>query len=221
MNLNICYLTGVLQTDGCIYKFEDKKRNKIIHRFRIKVSKKSLPMLSKIKEILKQEFDRDVSVLKLGINEYGKEVFSLEANITSLLPKFEKLGISKKILSNSIISNKKNFCAYLAGVIDGDGNICIKRPEYPQCRIKITSESKNELLKKLIEKYLNCKSWTEISISRYKGLVGVKKKNGFAFNQCFYVSPKNLLIFRNFVRPYIQISYKKATLDKFFSMKEN
>ncbi len=44
---NIAYFIGVLHSDGCIYVFNDKKRNRQSMRLNLTVGEKSIPMALK------------------------------------------------------------------------------------------------------------------------------------------------------------------------------
>jgi hypothetical protein len=99
--------------------------------------------------------------------------------------------------------NEEIFFAYLAGMIDGDGNVCIKRPSYPQCRITITSEFMLPELKSHIERFLGCK------VNYYK------YKNRNAYNIDFYISPKNFAKARERLYPNMTINHKKEALLRF------
>ena len=52
INSNVAYLIGVLHSDGCIYRFHDKKRNRTQIRLNLTVGEKSLPMSRKFQKIL-------------------------------------------------------------------------------------------------------------------------------------------------------------------------
>lgn len=220
LNCEISYFIGVLHSDGCIYNFYDKKDKFIRHRFSIGVEEKSLPMVEKVQKIMKEQFKRNVKILSRGKNEYGNNCFYLQTGINRLLPRFSLLEINKNFLPKTIMHNKKLFCAYLAGLIDGDGTICIKRPKYPQCNIRIASEKNSKYLKILIEKFLNCKCWINKVI--VDSLMGkpLRKVHGSCFNYNFYLSSKNLKDFKDNVYPFIQIKHKKNIIEKFFRMKE-
>jgi len=214
MNENISYFIGVLHTDASIYVFHNKKRDSVQHRFRLEVGEKSLPMLKKTRRILKFEFNRNLKVYFEGKNEYGTKMFCLQTSINKLLPLFKELKIDKHTVPSYILSDTKLFGAYLAGLIDGDGDVCIKRPKYPQCRIKITSEHKSHLLIDMIRKHMNSGAWIEKTYG-YVTLPRGKVVKPNAFRHCFYLSPKNVQNFMKFVYPHIQIFHKKLIIEKF------
>ena len=62
---NIAYFIGVLHSDGCIYVFNDKKRNRKQIRLNLTVGNKSIPMALKFKNILKDYFSKTVNLRKV------------------------------------------------------------------------------------------------------------------------------------------------------------
>jgi len=219
MNENIAYFIGVLHSDATLYVFNDRKRNRVQHRFRLEVGKKSLPMVTKIQQILKKEFGRKLKIQFLERREYGSKYFYLQTSINKLLPAFSEIGIDKKSIPKWISSDFKMFCAYLAGVIDGDGDVCIKRPKYPQCRIRITSGKRLEILRELVMKHMGCSLWIEkVYIESFIG-IPPRRISGYGFRHCFYVSSKNIENIKRFVYPNIQIEHKRKSLERFFEMK--
>lgn len=213
MNENIAYFIGVLHTDGCIYSFENVKRNNIQHRFRLQASEKSLPMLEKVQEILIKEFGRKLKIHFDGLNKYGTKIFSIQTSINRLKQRFFELGIDKKSLPKWIEENTKMFFIYLAASIDGDGTVCVKRRKtYPQCTVRIISGKINEKLQKHIENNLNCSCWIE-PMKRSKS--SFSKRNIVGYRHCFYVSSKNKEIFRKSVLPHIQLNYKRRIIENY------
>lgn len=102
--------------------------------------------------------------------------------------------------------NSELFGAYLAGIIDGDGDVRIKRPKYPQCGIRIHSGTKQTSLAKSIEKNLKCK----VSITKRYREVKYKDRiiKGHWYEVEFYVSLKNINFVQKFILPYIKLNYK-------------
>ena len=108
--------------------------------------------------------------------------------------------------------NNKIFGAYLAGVIDGDGDVRIKRKNYPQCVIRITSGKSQEELKNSIEMLLNCK----VSITRRQRFrEGKQWKKWYALE--FYVSYKNSNFIEKYILPYLLSKHKSGKLKTFLN----
>jgi hypothetical protein len=201
MNSDLAYLLGVFQSDGCYWKFYNKKRNKLVHRLGFYGNEKSLPMLEKAQAVLKKEFGRNLAISMRN----DKKNFYIQTSINSDLEVFERLGFlsPKSHTPRWISKNEEIFFAYLAGMIDGDGNVCIKRPSYPQCRVTITSEFTLPELKVFIEKFLSCK------VNYYK------YKNRNAYNIDFYISSKNARKARENLYPNLTIKHKRDALNSF------
>jgi len=216
-NADVSYLIGAFQSDGYFYIFNDKKRNKICKRFGISGINPSLPMIKQVQKIFKEEFDRHVKI------QYYKtrKLYYFITSINNLLPLFISLGIlpKRQFPPKWIRENPKFFGMYLSGLIDGDGSICIKRPEYPQCRIRICYGKIPTKLSKLIERVLNC-STTITHTTTHTNIKG-REINGTGYNLDFYVSPKNMSFVKRYIYPYIQIEHKRKKLEDFFKLKEN
>lgn len=116
-----------------------------------------------------------------------------------------------------IIDRKHLAGAYLAGVIDGDGDIRIKRKKYPQCAIRITSSKPQLSLSKFIRFVLGC----SVSITHMKRKVFIKMSRKFVNGEYyvleFLVSSKNKDFIKRFVLPEISLKWKKEKLTKFLN----
>ena len=207
----LAYFVGVLHSDGCIYTWNDKKHHRKVNVLLINVGKLSLPMLFKVQKIFKQVFKRDIKILN---HKYDTLVF--DAKINRLMPFFKELEIIKNGIPEWIKSNKIFFCSYLAGLIDGDGNVKITKPRYKQCRVTIISGDKLNL-KRLIMKYLKCKMWIE-QINKPSTLPSGKKILPNAKRYCFCVSSKNMSTFRKHVYSEMQILHKRRTIENYFEI---
>ena len=175
-------------------------------------------MLRSLQKIFYSELGRKLKIIHEEINFYGTHIYSLGTNVNKLLPKFAALGIRKKGISNSLAANKRLFCAYLAGLIDGDGDIRIKKPRYPQCEIRITAKKPSRRLNELIRKHLAC--GTRIQKLCGNSVIEGRPVFGSGCQQSFYVSSKNIRTFKKYVDPHICIKHKKSTLRKFYRIKK-
>ncbi|MFH1447903.1 MAG: hypothetical protein ABIG39_03495 [Candidatus Micrarchaeota archaeon] len=214
---DLAYFIGVLHSDGCIFTYSIG--NKTRHRYILDVGKKSLPMLKKIKYIFHEIFGRTPKVRK-KLHKNEKPTFLIEVNIGNLKDSFTRLKIDKEKLAPRIKENQRFFCAYLAGVIDGDGDISLKRPKYPQCRIRITAGEELPGLMELIRRHLKCSCGLEKAIVSTHSLPRPKKKFGVGYRHCFYVSQKNRKLFKKFVLPHINIKHKRRKLLDFYKLQE-
>jgi hypothetical protein len=213
---DLAYFVGVLHTDGCIctYRFKDSTRRRYI----LDVGKKSVPMLKKIRDIFHEEFGRTIKIRRIH-HKNENPTFVIEVDIINLRDLLAKWKIDKKKLAPWIGNSQRLFCAYLAGVIDGDGDVSIKRPQYPQCQVRITAGEELPELMKLIQRHLRCACGLQVAIVSTYSLPRAKKKFGVAYRHCFYLSKKNLRVFKKFVLPYIQIKHKRQKLLDFYKMR--
>lgn len=206
----MAYLMGVFQSDGCLYLFRDHKRNKKAFRLNVCGNLKSLPMIIKFRDILCKYFDKRVSI------EKRENLFRIQTSINSILHYLSEIGInSKSKFPEWVTSDIKSFSAYIAGIVDGDGNICIKRPLYPQCRIRITNDKFDPNLIYNIEKLFCCETNTRNVFSNV--IIKGREVNGKVIDLDFYVSRKNVHIIKQFVYPFIQIVHKREALENYFN----
>lgn len=105
------------------------------------------------------------------------------------------------------------FGPYLAGLIDGDGDIRIKRPKYPQCAVRISTGKKPQELAEVIRKMLRCSVYVEKK-TQLKFLEG-RKFFGTCYRLEFLISSKNLDIVQRYILPNITIKHKKDKLQHF------
>ncbi len=202
----LAYWVGVVQSDGSFCSYVERSTSKIKCTISFGVSEKSLKMLEQFERLSFLLFKRKGSIFK----SKTRKVFYSKIGVKSFIGIFQGLGIKfgdPPIPPIWTMQKPELFGAYLAGLIDGDGTVTIRRPEYPQCSVRITSGSKQLELAKYIRKVLKCSVW----ISSYKD----KRKIDDRFSDCewsdieFLVSSKTYEFFRRFVLPYIQLDYKK------------
>ncbi len=199
---DVAYLIGVLHSDGCIYHFNDKKRNKIRIRVIVTVAQKSLQMLESFRDIFSEKFEKKIKIRKIPKKNY----FSIQTAVNSIYHIIQKWEHHKIPLE--IIGSKNLFGAYLAGVIDGDG--CVKyRKHAKNMEIRISAGHKLLELASLIRFHLECGCH----------FTKDKSKTGLGYNTIFNVSPKNFNFLMNFVHPHIKISHKSEKLKWYIDLK--
>ena len=218
LNPRLAYFIGALHSDGTFYIFKDKKKKRDVYRLRFQVGEKSLPMLRYLQNVFDIELGRRLKIVLDEVNEYGTEIYSLGTCVNKLLPTLTSLGIQKNTLPRILASDKRLFCAYLAGLIDGDGDIRIKRPSYPQCVIRITAGRESQELSNLISKHLSCSVGVE-KVSCNTKIEG-RSVTGTGYQHYFYLSSKNMLVFTRYVYPYIQIKHKRKQLQRFYKIQK-
>jgi len=200
---DIAYLIGVLQSDGCIYEFYDKKRNRKQIRLNLTICEKSLPMAEKFRNVLMNKLSIHTNIRKKTCDN----AFMLQTSINRTAHILREW--KKEELNNEINSKIELFGAYLAGLIDGDGHIQIKHNtdrRIPQMRIEIAEDRPMKVLQHLLYKFFNCKTHF------------TKCRTSNCIETCFYVSKKNIKLLELYVYPYIMILHKKERFQKFLEM---
>jgi len=175
--------------------------------------------LRKINDIFHKEFGRTLKIRK-KFHKNENPTFLIDVGIVNLRDSFARLKIDKEKLAPWIKNNQRFFCAYLAGVIDGDGDISIKRPQYPQCRVRIAAGKELSELMDLIRHHLKCSCSLEKAIVSTYSLPRAKIKFSVGYYHCFYLSRNNMKVFKKFVLPYIQIKHKRRKLLEYYKIRE-
>tara|TARA_Y100000310_G_scaffold343314_1_gene450351 strand:- start:434 stop:1096 length:663 start_codon:yes stop_codon:yes gene_type:complete len=206
----LAYWIGVAQSDGCFRNYFEKRGNKLIERYKLQlgVREKSLPMLEKFRGISQELFGTTGNT---SINRKRTTVF--EIKIKRFLKDFKELDIDfydPPNPPNWCEDNYKYFCAYLAGIIDGDGDIRISRIEYPMCAVRITSSKEQKKLRKSIIKNLSC-GCSQRNLSRESIIEGRKVHGKYSVIE-FYISPKNFKIIQEFLVKELSLEYKRNKL---------
>jgi len=206
---DLAYWVGLMQTDGCIYKRKECKSWVISFT----IGTKSLPMLEKFKLLTKSMFGIDGKITKKS-----EGIWQYRVTVTKLLEVFRELGIKFGDPPKPPIwcqSSSETTGSYLAAVIDGDGDIRVKRPKYPQCVIRIHSGREQQDLIKSIEEILKC----SISVTPRYRVVEYKGRiiKGLCFDLEFYVSSKSEDFIKTYVLPKMTIKHKVQKLSEFLS----
>jgi hypothetical protein len=211
---NLSYLIGALQGDGCFCKYyANDRNNRKTLRHVIRMEAMDLEMVKKVQETFNKIFNRNVKIYK-GFDG----VYEIKYLVKTLIPIFKKLDIRIKdppIPPKWVNGNINFFGPYLAGVIDSDGSICIKRPQYPQCNIKIYSGHPQLELKKSIERHFKCKVFSTKEIKYNK----IWKIWTSVFRVDFTISPKNVFLIEKYLLPYLTIPRKSNEIKKYIKQR--
>jgi len=149
--------------------------------------------------------DNQIKLIKELFGRYGKVTLTnLKNNSTDincfLNKSFEFLLPKKDNIENWIYRDSKNFCGFMAGYIDTEGNFIINQG---RARFKIDSYDKNVLKK--IHRWLNENGVR--SKFRKIGKKGELRPEGYCFNKDLWrlnVNEANSLSrFINFIKPFI------------------
>ena len=208
------YWVGVVQSDGWLSKTR-RKNHGINYLIKLGVIT-SIPMLEKFREISRKVFNKNNKSWKNKKTGYVEFKFGAK----KLLPIFDKLNIDFSDPPNPpnwCLKNIEYFGAYLAGVIDGDGDVRIKRPKYPQCAIRISSGSPQLNLQKAINQILNCSS--NIIMVRKIRTLGKYTFLSTVYVLEFNVSRKNMDFIEVYVVPHLAMKHKKNKILSYIKMK--
>jgi hypothetical protein len=201
MDAEIAYFIGVLHSDGCIYRFNDKKRKRIQIRLNLTIGQKSLPMASEFKRILFKRFGRTVNIRKVP-NKISYMVQTSINRLYWLFKQWEDKSIPFIISNDSVL-----FGSYLAGIIDGDGYVKLKKRDGKTfaCQIKISAGYIHYQLLEQIKFHLGCGAHIEKDVN----------KKGMGYSHCFLISKKNYRYIQHLILPYIKMPYKKERIKEY------
>ncbi len=208
----LAYWTGLVQTDGSLHKKKRHREPKFKYYISMHTTtEKSLPMLRRFQKLSEDLFDRCAGIFE------GKRSWDIKIGASKLLEFFEEWDIDLSdppVPPQWSLDKDRIFGAYLAGVIDGDGDIRVKRPEYPQCAIRISSGDRQKRLRESLENMLGSKA----SVRKREEITRLpdnREKKTAWFVLEFYVSQKNYEFVKEFILPHITLDYKKQRLASF------
>ncbi len=211
---DVAYWLGVLHSDGKRICYRIKRCGRVYTRWEIAlaVKQKSLPMIINFVRIFHLKFGRQIKIHRLSDGKYkaGTSVKSLLSTLKGL-----EISFDGTCIPSWISEDRESFGAYLAGLVDGDGDIRVKgyRRRTPQCCIRISDGRANYELKKAVEQNFGC----DVSIYKrskshvYEGRV----IRGSWFSLEFVVSKKNLAAVVNCLLPWIAIPHKRLKLEQY------
>ena len=208
----LAYLTGVLQGDGCLYKYKINDRGIIRTRHTLMLEAKDLEMVQKSKDIFENIFNR-----KRKIYRKSRGLFGYSFHVKTLLDRFKELDLDFKDPPRPPRWTRNNmdlFGPYLAGLIDADGSVYIKKSS--QCRIEISSGKPQMILKKIIKNNLNCGA----HVSENRRFNKSWEMFTCYFSLRFLISSKNYHEIKTHILPYITIPRKSQTIERFFKIRE-
>lgn len=180
----LAYWVGVAQSDGYLKKYQNKISGNVTCSLSFDVSESSLPMLKKVQELSSELFNRKASIFK----RRTRRMWTYHIGVNNLLSVFERLDIHLDRRPEPpawCMEDPRFFGAYLAGLIDGDGDIRVKRKRYPQCVIRITSGREQLELANAIGKTLHCS--VAITFRRRERILKGRKIRGTWYEAECYV----------------------------------
>lgn len=216
---DLAYWIGVAQSDGAITRYIAGKEKR--EEITFGVCEKSLPMLEKFKDLSLSLFNRRSGIWKTK----GKNEWRLHIGVKRLNNIFKELDITVSPLfipPKWAIKNSKYFGAYLAGLVDGDGDIRIKRLKgSPQCIIRISTGVRQDTLENLIERNLKfgvCQN-ERFRSRRFVKSFGRFIKESKWIEIEFCITSKNYKFISDFIIPHINLIYKKQKIINYINMR--
>ncbi len=215
----LAYWVGVAQSDGHYKVYNEKRKGKLIERhiLQLGVSLKSFPMLKKFEEISQKIFGTSGNYC---IDK--RDMHRFEIKIKRFLNSIEQFNIDfsdPPKPPNWCLDFPEFFGAYLAGVVDGDGDIRILRPKYPCCAIRITSGHEQKELRNSIISMLRC-GCSHTKRTR-KSKIDNREIVGTYHRLEFYVSPKNFNFIKKYFLPEITIPHKRNKVGDYIIYRKN
>jgi len=130
LNENMGYLVGQLLSDGWIEYGYNRGKG-----VRVGFASSSLPVIKRIKKILKEEFEYSGKIERRSYSDKSyQNIYSIRIGSTKLneflvnIFKFKEISASNKFIPPQIfISPRRVIFSFLSGLIDGDGSIHVKR----------------------------------------------------------------------------------------------
>lgn len=215
---DLAYWVGVAQTDG-YFKRQFVKSKKVTRYFiRLDVGYPSIEMLNKFRSLSQKIFP----IKGTTWHDHKRNSIAFQFGAKELLYLFSSLDIDFSDPPKPplwILEKDSFFGAYLAGVIDGDGDVTLRRPKYPQCAIRITSGKPAVALRAAITNGLGS-NVSQRCLHQRSNLNG-RIINGTCDKLEFYVSPKNFSFFKNFIVPHIAIGRKRLKINQYLKTREN
>ncbi len=207
----LAYWIGAVQTDGCLREKYDKNRDYTRVRIEFGICDKSLPMVEKVRQISSKILSRSGTLFKTK-----RGYWYYELSVKQLIHTFRRLDIKfgdPPTPPKWTLEKPEFFGAYLAGVIDGDGDVRTRRPKYPQCAIRISSGSRQVDLQEALRRILGCSA--SISFDKGESFLKGRKIIGSAYILEFCVSSKTFELIKDFVLPHITLIHKREKILQF------
>lgn len=209
---NLAYWVGVVQSDGYFKKQYNKKRGIYRYYISLTVGKCSAEMLQKFRELSRLLW----SIKGSTWEDKKRNSINYHFGCKNLIHLFKYLCIDFSDPPEPpqwILDKNELFGAYLAGILDGDGNVNTKRPKYPQCMIRIYSSKEQLTLMEAIKKILNCCACQYFEYN--ESYIGDRLIKGKASVLQFYVSSKNSKFFTDYIVSHMAISKKRDVIKNY------
>ncbi|MBI4152551.1 hypothetical protein HY495_02470 [Candidatus Woesearchaeota archaeon] len=206
---DLAYWVGVIQTDGYFKKQFVKSEGVTRYLIRLNVGYSSIEMLDKFRSLSQLLF----SIKGNTWHNTKRNDITFQFGAKNLMGLFSSLDIDFSDPPKPplwILGRKEFFGAYLAGVIDGDGDVSIRRPIYPQCAVRINSGSPCNALALGIQQFMNV--GVSIHFKSNISFLNGRKIMGSGYVLEFYISPKNFCFFLEYVLKEMAITRKSLKI---------
>lgn len=216
---DFAYWVGVVQTDGYFKRqFVKSRKTENVYIF-LAIGSKSLPMQSRFIDISRKLFGIKGSLFKY-VNKGGFLSYEYKFGCKNLIELFNqfKLDFSAKLVPPKfVLKSESLFGAYIAGIIDGDGDIRISKRKYPQCFIRISGKDEPTALVNLIKSKFNCRVYTE----RREQISKIAKRTFLSQWQVteFIISNKNFDFIRKYIIKHVSLPHKKNRIIEYFKIR--
>lgn len=213
----IAYWIGVFQSDGYFKEQYVKSKKRMRYFISLSVSDKSLPILERFQKTSWKYFKIKGTRY---ITEYKHKLNHFRFGCKNLLELFEKLDIFHKSPVSPpewVLRKDSYFGAYLVGIIDGDGDVRVSRPKYPQLKIRISGSTIPNRLVSEIKRFLKCGAHSIIR-TKTNSLRGRVFESTGSITE-FAISKKNIDFIKDFVLPFISLEYKRRKIEDYVKVK--
>lgn len=204
-SVELAYWVGVAQSDGCItrYAVNEEEREEVS----VGVCSKSLPMLEKFQSVSSEFLGRKCKIHRV----IGKNEWRYHFGSKSLRDVFNSLDIKVSPIFRPpswAEDSDEFFGAYLAGLIDGDGDVRIKN-HGRQCALRISTGIRQDELESVVRRKMLCNvRQTDRHRSKFFESFGRMVESRWVEVE-FYVSRKNALFILKNVLPNMSLEYKR------------
>ncbi len=210
-NPDFAYWIGVVQSDGHFKRQIQRNGLRIRYLITLRIGKKSLPMLERFREI-----SRELFLIKGSSYTYttpeGFKSWNYDFGCKNLIPIFEAFKINFREASPPgwVAQKDKLLGAYLAGVIDGDGDIRLTTRKNPQCLIRISSGEPLTNLTNIIRLKLQCGANIQKRVK--KSRIAARTFTSTWCRTEFSVNKKNAYFIKHYLVNYLSLPHKKEKI---------
>ncbi len=207
---DFCYWIGLVQADG---SFKPKNTGHVID-----IQSKDIEHIKFAQQISLKFLNRKSKIFKIKRSD-GRIINEFRIGASGLIKLFEMLQIDFSDPPKPpswVAEDILFFGAYLAGIIDGDGDIRVK--DNPKnCLVRISSSAEQTKLKENIKTIFGC--GCNIVKRNKKSTLNGRDIKGVWYELEFGLTNKNVKQIECYILPFIQIPRKRIRLENFIKTK--